>query len=209
MKLVVFGASSETGRQLVRLALEQGHKVIAQVMAKEDLSPHQDLISYPSDLRDYGSVVRCLEHSDVAFCVFGPTGDNRDGLCREAMENILNAMKRNDVYRVVCLTDAMVGHPNLDFFYRALRRLLPPKQRRAIEDQSQQERLITASHANWTIVRPPRVVDSTSQKPLAVGETLPVSILSKVTRLDLATYLLSSVGSGNVYRKAVAIANKD
>ena len=65
MKLIIFGATGGTGRQVVTQALEQGHDVTTFARGPEKLQIGQ------GNVLDFSSVERAIQGQDVVLCTLG------------------------------------------------------------------------------------------------------------------------------------------
>jgi uncharacterized protein len=72
--VTVFGGTGKTGRHLVRLALDAGHRVtvLARTPAKLDLE-HERLHVLQGDIGDPAAVATAVQGADAVLSVLGPT----------------------------------------------------------------------------------------------------------------------------------------
>ena len=68
------------------------------------------------------------------------------------------------------------------------------------------EDLIRASDVDWTIVRPPALTTGPRTGAYRVGTDLPIRINSKISRADLAEFLLREAVEGAYVRGTPTIA---
>lgn len=112
MRLVVFGASGGTGRELVRQALERGHHVRAFVRTPAKLGlEHERLEVVQGDVQDPAAVARAVAGVDAVLSALGPTSNKPDAQVTRGTENIISAMERQGVRRLVVTGGAGVGDP--------------------------------------------------------------------------------------------------
>ena len=73
--------------------------------------------------------------------------------------NLVDAMKKHDVRRLVCLTGVGAGDSkgHVGFLYDRI--FLPLMLRNQYEDKDRQEEILRGSGLKWVIVRPARVTD--------------------------------------------------
>ena len=74
--------------------------------------------------------------------------------------NLVDAMKKHDVRRLVCLTGVGAGDSkgHVGFLYDRI--FLPLMLRNQYEDKDRQEEILRGSGLKWVIVRPARVTDA-------------------------------------------------
>ena len=81
MKLIIFGSTGCTGRQVVKQALEQGHDVTAFARSPEKLGQkHERLQVIKGDVLDYASVERAIQGQDVVLCSLGLSPTDKSNL---------------------------------------------------------------------------------------------------------------------------------
>ena len=99
MKVVVFGASGRTGREIVKQALAQQHEVTAFVRnpAEFDLQ-HERLKVIKGDITNYKEVENAISGQDAVMSALGPhTLLKRIPALTTGLRNIVQAMEKNGV----------------------------------------------------------------------------------------------------------------
>jgi putative NADH-flavin reductase len=201
--LLVFGASGRTGREVVAEALARGLGVTAFVRNPQSLSPAPCLSVVQGDVLEPGAVEGVVEGADAVICCLGCSKRSPANLCSQVTANIVQAMLRHDVERLICQSGAMIGHPHLGQFYRLLKRL--PAVRRQLEDRQLQEKIVEESGLNWTLVRPPRLLDGPATGRYRWGEHLPVGLGAAIRRKDLAAFMLDRLEDPQSYGRGLTI----
>lgn len=112
MKVIVFGATGGVGRQCVLYAIEKGHEVTAFVrkdsVAKlTQILEGKQLKIVIGDVLSLPTVEKAVEGQDVCLVALGG-GVNpvhelifRNTVCSQGTQNIIAAMKKNNVRRIV------------------------------------------------------------------------------------------------------------
>jgi uncharacterized protein YbjT (DUF2867 family) len=152
MKILIFGASGGTGRELVEQAQGAGHVVTAFARRPERLG---GLKRTPrvvqGDIIDAAAVARAVDGQEAVLSALGASTPTRPyPAFRTGIENIVRAMQANDVRRLVYLSflGVRAGEEDLGFFLNHVAaRLL----RHSIADHAANERAIRASQLAWTI----------------------------------------------------------
>lgn len=207
MKLVVFGATGATGRELVGLALEQGHAVtaFARDPAKLGLS-HPNLSVIRGDVLDPASVQRAVHGQEAVLCTIG-AGAKRGTLRADGTRNIAGAMEKAGVRRLVCQSSYGVGdtRDKLSFLLKYV--LVPLVLRHAFADHEAQERVIRQSRLDWTIVRPVGLVKGPKTgiyRHGNLGAAAPAR--ATISHADVAEFMLKQLTEGTYLRQTPGLA---
>jgi putative NADH-flavin reductase len=206
VKLLVLGANGRTGRLVVQRALPDDW-VTALVRTGTLLERRCRLVV--GDALDAEQLTNALEGQDAVICTIGPHARGPDeSVCRRVTEAMLEGMRRTGVRRAIALTGAMVGHPHehAGFVYRWADKLLGEAGRAQLEDHRAQERLLTESGLDWTIVRPTRLTDEPARGVYRVGEDIDIGSLAHIGRADLADFLVACAHGTEHVGRAVTIA---
>lgn len=195
MKLVIFGSTAGTGRKLVEQALEQSHDVSAFARTPDKL----DDLEYPNlrviqgDVLDSGAVAEAVEGQEAVFCTIG-AGAGRTTLREDATRNIVQAMDAAGVQRLICQSSLGIGdsRANLGFFTKHV--IVGLFLRHAFADHERQEVVIKQSALEWTIVRPPHLLDTPRTGVYRHGfPPTDRDIMGQISRSDVADFMLKQL----------------
>lgn len=207
MNLLIVGASGATGQELVKQALSNGFTVTAFVRTPQKLPiTHRNLNVVQGDVGDYYSVERAVKNQDVVLSALGVSQTlKNDPVVVEGVKNILTAMQRFGVQRLVYLSFLAVGKGRQDAGF-VLKTIVSRIVRNEIDDHQEKERLIRASPLRWTIVSPPTLTNGRRKGVYRMGEGLKAqSILPMVARADVADCMLRQVANEDFIGKTVRI----
>ena len=208
MKLTVFGATGKVGRNVIDQALEQGHEVIAFARSPEKLSKHdQNLQVMKGDVLDPASVERAVDGSDVVICALGMPLMNKDGLRAKGTRNIIDAMERTGVRRLVCLSGLGAGDSwnTLPVHYKYL--IFPLLMRRVFADHERQENHVTGSPLDWVLVRPGNFVKGPHTGSYRHGFTAddePSKL--RISHADVADFMVRQVTDDTYLHRAASLS---
>ena len=208
MKLVVFGASGGTGRELVRQALAQGNLVTAFLRDPVKLGlKHANLNVLRGDVTDRAAVERAVAGRDAVLCALGSSSvQKRDAALVEGVQNIIDAMGRAGVRRLIYQSYLGVRDSRDQLGFVGQRVIAPFLLRNPVADHEEKEALITHSRLDWTIVRPPKLTDGRRTGAYRSGERLePRSIFPTISRADVAEFMLRQVTDAAFLRKAASV----
>lgn len=212
MQLTIFGATGQTGRQVVRQALANGDAVTAVVRDPKRLDIEHSRLTLATipDLTDTASVARTLENADAAISAIGPRGRKDAPVASPSTRSIAAALDRAEVRRLVVISASPVGaRPQGDSLLN--RRILMPIigaiLRPVYDDLRSMEAMLAASGLDWTAFRPPNLTNGslTGHYRTAIGNSVPRGY--SVSRADLAHAMLDSLGRPEMKHTAVGIAD--
>lgn len=161
MKLVVFGGSGPTGSRVIRQALDAGHRIVAASRRPDDFPIQAKGLQVTlADVEDGAAVERLVAAGEAVISTFGVPYSRRPiTVYSNGARNIVQAMAKHDVGRLVCVTSTTVreGAPASETLL--WRRLVIPFLRGVVgktlyDDMEWMEAIVRESPSNWTIVRP-------------------------------------------------------
>ena len=77
--------------------------------------------------------------------------------------------------------------------FETMARLFARSSSQEAEDRQRQETVVRESGLAWTLVKPPRLTDAPRRGPIQAGPLVRVGMLSHISRLDLAEFLLDEI----------------
>ncbi|WP_265523617.1 NAD(P)-dependent oxidoreductase [Oerskovia flava] len=196
MKLALVAATGRTGRHTLTTALERGHDVTVLVRDPDRLpgTARDHVRAVVGDSTDPEAIADLLSGADAVVSALGPTGKQPDLHTRTARA-FVDVMSTTGPRRFVGVSGAGIDVPG-DLKApkdKAISWLIRTLGGDIVKDKPAEYAIWAASGLNWTLVRPPRLVDGPpSDKPLehdAHRSTRSTSI----TRADLAAFLLDVV----------------
>lgn len=211
MKLVVFGANGPTGRLVTQRALGKGHAVTA-VTRHPGAFPIGDpgLRVAGADALDAAAVEEVVAGHDRVISTLGvPYTRQPVSVFSESARNIVAAMQRHGLRRLVCVTSIGVhgtAAPGENFFFRTvIAPVLLWLGRPLYEDARRMEDIVRATDLDWTIIRPSGLFDGaavTGYRVAVAPQRLPGMFTS---RADLADALLREVVDGRHVRACIEV----
>jgi putative NADH-flavin reductase len=209
MKIALFGASGKTGQHLLRLALEAGHEVTALVRTPAKISlTHPNLRLVQGDLQDRLKVEQALQGADAVLSTLGPSHNRPTFEISQGTNTLLAAMQACGVRRLVISAGAGVRDPNdtPGLFDRLIQRLIKLASRNVYEDMLRTVELVRASDRDWTVVRVPMLTDDPPKGNLVVT-WVGKGMRPRLSRADLARFMLQQLDSDEHLRQAPAVSN--
>jgi putative NADH-flavin reductase len=205
VKVAVLGATGRTGRLIVEELQRRGHSVVALVRDPARLTGVPTVVG---SSRDPQALARLLPGVDVVISALGPVGKDHT-LHRDTAQALIEAMAVASVKRFVGVSGAGIDVPGdrKTLRDRVISRLIQTLVGKAVADKPAEYRAFAASDLAWTLVRPPRLVDSPATG--AVEHHAHESCrTTSITRADLAAFLVEVAEKGLYPRQAPLVANE-
>lgn len=204
MRVLILGATGGTGRWLVRGALAGGHDVTAFVRRETPaLASTQRLRIVIGNVLQTHSVEAAVRgHDAVMWAIGASSRDSAKHLCSEGTKNVLWAMQTAGVRRFICESAFGVTGSRLDGPYARILRIVL---RTRLRDKEMQEQRIFASSVDWLIVRPTILTDGPATGRYRVGADLRVGLFPRISRADVADFMLRQLDEPTLHRQTVGI----
>src|SRR5262249_24445566 len=193
--------TGRTGKLVLEQGLQRGHDVTAVARAPTLLQPREHLHIVAGHPLSSEELVPDLASHDVVISCLGQRSRQDANLLRDAAKATLKAMARAGVRRYLVISQGLLfpsRNPAIALFRLVLAR--------HVADSTAMERLVQASDTEWTIVRPPKLVERDSRGGYQVkvdslpdgGWTMPY--------VDLAAFLIDEAEKRAYPRAVVGLA---
>ncbi|GHA12989.1 NAD(P)-dependent oxidoreductase [Streptomyces echinoruber] len=209
MNLTVFGATGGIGQEIVRQALDAGHRVTAVVRDPARLPVTGERLEVVrSDLSDPEALRPAVAGRDAVLSGLGARRRADAGVATRLTRTVLRALEAEGVRRLLVVSAAPVGprpqdDPALD---RAVRRIVSAILKDVYADLRAMEAELERSATDWTIVRPPRLLD----KPVTGSYRRVVGGFPRsgrfIGRADVAHAMLEMVEDPATVKQGVGVA---
>lgn len=208
MKLIIFGATGGTGRQVVQQALEQGHTVTAFARNPLKLNiEHNNLRILTGDVMNLDSVEKAVQGQDAVVCVLGAGQNMTSKIRSQGTEQIIKAMEKANIQRLICQSTLGAGDSweNLNFFWKYI--MFGFLLRKPFADHQKQEAYVKQSHLDWTIIRPGAFVEGerTGHYRHGFPGNDKTSQL-KISRADIADFILKQLEDNSYLHQTPALS---
>lgn len=206
MKVLVIGAGGKSGQQVVEKALAAGHTVTAFVHDAADYHAPAGVRVVAGDATDAATVDQAVAGQDaVVDAIGGHTPYLKTQLEQHAAQAVLTAMQHHGVRRLVVISVLGVGDSQEQgtFLYEHL--VKPTFLRGAVPDKAAMEAEVKQTDLDYVLVRPPYLTDdpATGQVHIVTGEDK----AHKITRTDLAQFIVDQLTQDTYVGQAVTVAN--
>ena len=208
MKLVLLGATGRTGKLVTGQALTRGHAVTAIVRApsarrSSALPANKQLQTVVGDPRNIDILTPILADHEAIISCLGQRSRQDANLLRDSATAMLAAMARVGVRRCLVVSQGLL-FASWNPIITLLRAILA----RQVADSTAMERLVETSSTDWTIVRPPRLVDGGAPVGYQVkADALPEGALT-MRYADWPLFLLDAAEKGEHLKRIVGVASR-
>jgi putative NADH-flavin reductase len=207
MKVLVFGASGKTGREVVRQALARGYTVTAYVRDTARLPlAHANLRLVKGEITSPSAVAKAVAGQTAVISTLGVGRPlTHDPAVIDGIRAIVRAAEHASVDRLLYLSFIGVQDSRNAAGF-VLERLSTTLLRQEVADHEMKEAVIFESLVDWTIVRPPKLTNGRLTAAYRVGEDIRARWpLPMMSRADVADFIVRQLTDAAFIRKAVRI----
>jgi putative NADH-flavin reductase len=203
MKLVVFGATRGSGRHAVEQALAAGHDVVAVARHPEAIVlRHPRLRVVQGNVLDPASTAAAIAGRDAVLSTVGPSGLGATTLFSAGAGNLIRGMRLAGVRRLICVSATGVDAKSHVAFPQIL--LLPFLRLLLRGPWADALKMETALRQDlgldWTVARAPMLTDGPRTGRYRTSLNSYVGNVRRISRADLAEYLLSLLANPASYQ---------
>jgi putative NADH-flavin reductase len=216
MNIAIFGASGATGTLLTERCLAAGHNVNALLRTPERFPLRDRVRVVQGSPFEIASVRQTIEGADVVLSALGAKSLRREDVLERAVPQIIAAMQETltqakPVRRIIVLGSAGALPTSLDK-QPAWRRWFVQNivyntfLKWPVASQISQWNNLSRSNLDWTMVMPPMLTNGAARGTYRVdGDALPPNG-SRISRSDVADFMMQQIGSTQWIRKGVYIS---
>lgn len=208
MKLAIFGGTGKTGQHLIQQALDQGHEVVALVRTPSRVTTHHPQLKIiQGNIADADCIADVVQGVDAVISVLGPSNNKPEYTISRGMDNILMAMQKHNLCRIIISAGVGVREPQdrPKLIDRVFGLLLNVLSKNVVTDMKQVVHKVQTSDRDWTVVRVPMLTDQPAQATLVVGYVC--DIHSRISRADMAAFILEQLNDNRYLKLSPAISN--
>jgi putative NADH-flavin reductase len=195
-RIALFGASGQTGQQFLAQALSKGYEVKALVRNPAAFNvTHQNLNVIKGDVLNTDEVESIIKGADIVVSLFGHVKGSPEWLQTDGTKNIVSAMKKQGVARIISLSGGGLPYPEkdepkfADKMIRFIMRIAVPK---ILNDAIAHHEVLQKSGLKWVIVRGPRLTNDARKNEYRIG-WVGVNASTKISRADLADFIIAQL----------------
>ena len=195
-KIALFGASGQTGQHFLKMALEAGYEIKALVRTPEKITQSNSKLEIiKGDVLNIYDVKQVIVGTDIVVSLFGHVKGSPEWLQTNGTKNIVEAMKENNVKRIISLSGGGLPFPEKDkpkFADKIIRTIMKVFVPKILNDAIKHHKVLRDSGLDWTIARGPRLTNEKGTCNYRIG-WVGVNASTKISRSDLAHFILTQV----------------
>ncbi|KAK2716529.1 flavin reductase (NADPH)-like [Artemia franciscana] len=213
MQLAILGATGQTGLELVKLALQSNHNVIAVVRDPQKMKIQDDNLKVvQADVFSATSLEPQLENVDAVISCLGFARTSVVTGYSESMKSITDAMRKKNVKRLVTMTAFYTDIESAKNQGFLVNWILIPMLKPILKNMREMELQLEAEckDLQWTAVRPPGLTTGPATSvEMRIEEdkflTTNSDAKRRVARGDIAKVMLDIAVSQKYLNKCVAV----
>ena len=208
MKILVIGATGQTGRLVVAQGIALGNEMVAYVRHPKKLTPQVGLTIISGELADEERLIQSMHTVDAIVITLGASIKKiSEPVLQDNMPHIIRAAQAARVKRVVVLSALGVGQTknNTIFPYKMMTKFLLGK---PFQDHELSEQFLADSELHWTTINPGILTNQA--KPQRSRQFLAKSghkapLIPITQRQDVAAALLAVIPKQSTWEQAVIV----
>ena len=202
MKIIVFGATGGTGREIVAQALRAGHEVTAFTRNPSAFEPRPGLTIVSGRTEEQSAVEQAIAGSEAVLCALGGRPWRpREQVCSTAMRNIAPSMVKHDVRRIVAMSTFGAGDTRPQVGWLARNLFFGLVLRSEVADKEAMEPQLASSDLQWTVVRVGLLTDGPARGVWRAADDGSIRGMGKIARADVANFMLAQLESEDWLRR--------
>ena len=196
MNIALFGATGQTGKEFLKIALAAGHniKALVRTPSKLDISDGS-LQVIEGNVLEYEDVAKTVSDTNIVVSLFGHVKGSPDWLQTDGTRNIIKAMNTYGVDRILSLSGGGLPYPEKDqpgVADKMIRFIMKVVAGQILDDAKKHAEVLRESGLDWTIIRAPRLTNGERRGDYREG-WVGVNASTSISRKDLADFILKEV----------------
>ncbi|MBU4301077.1 MAG: SDR family oxidoreductase [Nanoarchaeota archaeon] len=204
MKLLIFGATGKCGQHIIRQALKHKYEVTAFARNPKAITlRHERLKIAAGNVFSLPSIESAVKGHQVVICALGTNSKYPTRMLSEGTANIIKAMEKCRVKRLVCLTS--LGALGTDGSHTLRKIMIPLFYRHVFTDKKRQLEEIMNSGLDWIVVRAVKMTNGPRTKHYHAALVRPIK--NSVSRANVAAFVLKQVAHDKFLREMPIVSD--
>jgi|SRR5215207_7351460 putative NADH-flavin reductase len=193
MKVVIFGSTGGTGRLLIERVLQAGHTATAFARDTSAIRPQPGLTIVKGTVSDAASVEAAIAGQDAVLSGLGGRPWRTAPVCGPAIHNIVAAMTKHGVRRIVATSTQGAGDTRGHVGWMARTFLFDFVLRNEVADKEAMEQHLEASDLDWTVVRVGILTSNAARGTFRAADDGSICGMAKIARADVANFIVAQL----------------
>lgn len=204
MRMIVFGATGQTGQRFIEMALRNGHHMTAFVRNPDKMrTRHEHLNIITGSIFNQHDVDAAMQGQEAVISCLGGDANKKTTIITDMMIQIVDSMKRNQVKRIATIATAGIHEEIPGFITQLIIHLLF---KHVIHDHRGAAEYIMSSDMDYTIARPLSLTDGELTTTYRTALSGIPKAGRQISRNDVAHFLLTSVENHRHIKASVGLA---
>ncbi|MEI8187562.1 MAG: NAD(P)H-binding protein [Candidatus Saccharibacteria bacterium] len=176
MTITVLGASGKIGQLLVKELLSKNYKLKVFVHLSNPFAESKNLKIIKGDINIATDIDRAIMGSDLVISTLGSWGTKSKDILTSAMENIIPSMMNQKVQRIISLTgaDARMDKDKETMISSISHIIFSILAGKILVDGERHIKLLEGSNLDWTVIRSPRMTNSSAENGYKLNKIYPM-----------------------------------
>ncbi|TGB01294.1 NAD(P)-dependent oxidoreductase [Halobacillus salinus] len=203
MKIIVFGATGQTGSEFVSQALESGHEVTAFVRTPSKLAlQHEHLHIVQGDALKEEDVAATLEGQEAVASCLGSESLKETTALSTMTGNIVRGMQKHGLSRIVYVASAGIHREIPGVIGWMSQRIL----KNVLEDHRNAVNAMIAADLDFTVARPMQLKNGERTGEYRTEEIGVPKKGREIHRSDVAHFLLEALEKDQWVKQTIGLA---
>lgn len=209
MNILVVGATGPLGLEILSQAAGSPYQFTAMARWPEAMATEEQGVRIvKGDLTDSISLEAALAGQDAVISAFGGKFSRKaTTFLSDCTRNLIAAMQKQSVRRLICVTGIGAGDSKGHGGWVYDHIIQPALLNEIYKDKTRQEEVIRASDLEWTIARPAMLTYGPRRGDCLAVTNLAGFTSTKISRADVAAFLLHQLDSTEFIRRAPVLTN--
>lgn len=207
--IILFGATGSTGQRVMEQALRDGHHVTAIARNPASIAlMHERLHIVQGDVLQPQTFNEAMIGKDIVVSCLGVQSREPTNVYSQGVTNIIQVMNEHGVKRIICLSaGAVIVPPKGSMMTRFfIKNVLQKIFSNLYADMVRMEQILSSTQLDYTIIRAPWLRDSAATWKYRTAINAPLNRPSKISRTDLANYIVRHLTDEKIYKAMVEIS---
>lgn len=204
MKLAIFGGTGRVGKQVVEMALQDGHEVQLLVRKKHDWMEQPGVTTIVGDAKNPDDISKTIQGTDA---VFSGLGTDKTTTLTDFVAGLVPALKGAGISRIVTIgTAGILDSRTTPGVYRFQSGESNRKLTFAAEQHAHVFETFRDSNLDWTIICPTYLPDGPLTKSYRTEDSMLPEDGKQISTADTAHCAYTALNEGTFKRTRVGLA---